>query len=59
MVQVFAIGISGDVVEQEIKDIASEPKDDHAFFVTGYDVLQAITDKIIDQTCDSGRNRKI
>ena len=50
----FTIGI-GKIDEDECRGIASEPKDAHFHYVTGYEALVTITNGVINETCIAGK----
>ncbi|XP_076137388.1 collagen alpha-4(VI) chain-like [Alosa pseudoharengus] len=47
---VYAIGVK-DAVELELRQIASEPQDQHVYSVSDFTALQGITQKIVQKLC--------
>ncbi|CAD5124625.1 DgyrCDS12894 [Dimorphilus gyrociliatus] len=52
-IEVFAIGISAGVDEQEIEALASLPVDEHKFIVNDFSALNTIKQKILNAICKS------
>ena len=50
----FSIGI-GNIDMDEVRGIASKPKDIHFHYVVGYGALAQITNIVINETCLAGK----
>ncbi|KAL5004049.1 hypothetical protein ScPMuIL_017505 [Solemya velum] len=50
-ITLFAIGVGDNISEEELRNIASDPKQDHVFMVDDYRALNTIKDELAARTC--------
>ena len=60
-IKIFAVGITNNIKESELRDISSAPhvKDEDYFLATSFQSLQTVTDSLTAETCggaDNGRS---
>ena len=58
-VHVFAVGVGGQYVLDELHAIASAPSDDYVFTVDNYSALDRIKDLLAMKTCQGKRQRDV
>lgn len=56
-IEMFAIGV-GRVDMSTLKQIASEPEDDHVDYVESYSVIEKLTKKFQEAFCGEGAKRR-
>ncbi|MGB2695492.1 MAG: VWA domain-containing protein, partial [Dehalococcoidia bacterium] len=49
--KIFSVGVGDSISTQLLSDIASDPDDQHVFFVDQFDQLVEILDELVDVTC--------
>ncbi len=51
-IELFAVGISDDINQDELETIASDPDDSHVFYADDFDKLKDILNDVIMKTCE-------
>jgi len=50
-VTVFAVAVGGNIYEEELRTIASEPKCSHVYFLAAFNDITAFTNQIMNGAC--------